>query len=135
MTRQQAAKKCPWNVAGISHNGIVLDAGATRTVLASEAGRCFVATGANNFTLPATADCEPGVQFIFQQIADANLVVTGETAGDIISRNNAAADTLTFSTASNKIGAAVQLELIDSDGAGTLKWLARNLSDCTMVVA
>lgn len=98
------------------------------SVVVADSGKRFIATAAANFTLPTIAN---GLKFEFLQTADANLVVTGD--GNILAKGNAAADTLTFSTSSEKIGAFVRVEA-QYVGA-TLKWVAKKFCDCTMVVA
>ena len=62
----------------------------------------------------------------------ANLVITG--SADIIHKGNAAANTVTFSTASEKIGSHVLVECIYTADA-TLKWLVSNLGGTTATVA
>lgn len=99
------------------------------TVVASDNGLLFLATAAANFTLPTK---ENGLAFRFAQTADANLVITG--SADIIHKGNAAANTVTFSTASEKIGSQVLVECVYT-AAATLKWLVTNLGGTTATVA
>ena len=106
------------------------DAGATLTLTAADNGKLFVATAINNFTLPAIA---AGLSFDFLQTADANLVITAPAAV-IIADADAAATTLTFSTASEKIGSRVRLTAINT-AASTLRWIVEVLTTNTMVVA
>lgn len=102
---------------------------ADYTVLASESGGIFTttgATGAVNFTLPAISD-GPYVYYFLNGVGQ-NMVITAETADTIVTFNDAAADSLTFSTAGNLIGAAV---MVVCDGT-TL--FAINLSVNTLTV-
>tara|TARA_R110000751_G_scaffold130619_1_gene232575 strand:+ start:2892 stop:3719 length:828 start_codon:yes stop_codon:yes gene_type:complete len=60
------------------------------------------ASGAVNFTLPAVA--LKGLSFSFYCVADQNLTVTGGTADTLITANDAAADSVAWSTSTEKIG-------------------------------
>ena len=99
------------------------------TVLAADNGLLFLATAAATFTLPTKQN---GLAFRFLQTADANLVISG--SADIIHKNNAAANTVTFSTASEKIGSHVLVECVYT-AASTLKWIVSNLGGTTATVA
>jgi hypothetical protein len=99
------------------------------TVVAADNGLLFLATGAATFTLPTK---ENGLAFRFAQTADANLVISG--SADLIHKGNAAANTVTFSTASEKIGSQVLVECLYT-AAGTLAWLVTNLGGTTATVA
>ena len=98
-------------------------------VTANDNGLLFLATAAVNFTLPSKQN---GLAFRFLQTADANLVITGSS--DIIAKGNAAASTVTFSTASEKIGSHVLVECLYVN-TSTLKWLVTNLGATTPTVA
>jgi hypothetical protein len=99
------------------------------TVTANDNGLLFLATAAVNFTLPTKQN---GLAFRFLQTADANLVITG--SADIIAKGNAAANTVTFSTSSEKIGSHVLVECVYV-GTSSLKWLVTNLGATTPTVA
>lgn len=103
--------------------------GTNYTVVAGDNGLLFLATAAVNFTLPTKQN---GLAFRFLQTADANLVITG--SADIIAKGNAAANTVTFSTSSEKIGSHVLVECVYV-GTSTLKWLVTNLGATTPTVA
>ena len=92
-------------------------------------GLLFLATAAATFTLPTKQN---GLAFRFAQTADANLVIQG--SADLVHKGNAAASTVTFSTASEKIGSHVLVECLYT-AAGTLKWLVSNLGGTTATVA
>jgi hypothetical protein len=99
------------------------------TVTSGDNGLLFLATAAVTFTLPTKQN---GLAFRFAQTADFNLVISG--SADIIAKGNAAANTVTFSTANEKIGSHVLVECIYV-GTGTLKWLVTNLGATTPTVA
>src|SRR5262245_35942835 len=99
------------------------------TVTANDNGLLFLATAAVNFKLPAKQN---GLAYRFAQTADANLVITG--SADIIAKGNAAATTVTFSTASEKIGSQVLVECVYV-GTGALKWVVSNIGGTTPTVA
>lgn len=73
------------------------------------------AAGAVNFTLPATASL--GLEYWFNVVADQNVTVTAGTADTMIVFNDVAADSIAFSTASEKVGAALH---VYGDGS---KWV------------
>jgi hypothetical protein len=102
---------------------------ANYTVVAADNGLMFLATAAVTFTLPAKQN---GLAFRFAQTFDGNLVISG--AGDIIHKNNASANTVTFSTAGEKIGSQVLVECVYTN-TGTLKWLVSNVGGTTATVA
>jgi hypothetical protein len=99
------------------------------TVTADDNGLLFVATAAVIFTLPTK---ENGLAFRFLQTADFDLVISGSS--DIVHKNNASADTVTFGTTSQKIGSHALVECIYT-AEGTLKWLVSNLGGTTAAVA
>ena len=102
---------------------------ANYTVTADDNGLLFLADAAVTFTLPTK---ENGLAFRFAQTANQNLVIAG--ASDIIHKGNAAASSVTFSTASEKIGSHVLVECLYT-AAGTLRWLVTNLGGTTATVA
>lgn len=94
------------------------------TVVAADNGTQFQAITADaTFTLPAL---KAGLEFEFLRVSDHNLVVASAEGDNIIVGNDDSADSISWSTASNKIGARVRVR-----GAyvnGTLKWLAEVLA-------
>lgn len=89
------------------------------TVLASDNGTLFQATTADcNFTLPAI---QAGLEYEFVMTADFELAVTSAEGDNLLVGNDASADSITFTTAGEQIGArvAVKCRLVD----GTLKWV------------
>ena len=97
---------------------------ASRVVEAAENGTLFEVTGGSGvtFTLPAKA---ANLIYYFVNTVDQNMTV--ESAGsldDIIAMHDAAADSIAFSTSSQKIG-AVLCVFANHDAS---KWIAMNLS-------
>jgi len=60
------------------------------------------AAGAVNFTLPATALV--GLSYSFFNVANQNMTVTGGTADTMVTENDAAADSVAFSSLNEKVG-------------------------------
>lgn len=93
---------------------------ATGAIVASENGALFVVNGgaAVTLTLPAI---KAGLRYSFLVIADQNLVVASAEGDNVIIINDASADSIAFSTSSQKIGAqlTVEAEYVN----GTLKWI------------
>lgn len=101
------------------------------TVTADDNGDLLVATAAATFTLPTKAN---GLCFEFLQTADANMIIASAgSADDIIADADAGADTLTFSTSSEKIGSRVRLRCIYV--GANLRWIVEKLTANTMTVA
>jgi len=76
------------------------------------------ATGAVTLTLPKTTTLPVGWNCSFMGVADQNLVIASYgSSDDIVAHNDAAADTLTFSTAADLIGSGGSLVW---DGTGWL---------------
>lgn len=99
------------------------------TVTPEDNGVLLIATGVATFTLPTKAN---GLAFRFLQIADGNLVVAGSS--DIVHKGMASASSVTFSTASQRIGSHVLVECMFV-GEGSLKWVVSNLGGTTATVA
>jgi hypothetical protein len=121
----------PDGAAFLVHHRKVQQTAVDVTVVAADNGDLFVATAAATFTLPTK---EHGLSFEFLQTADANMIVASAgSADDIIADGDAGADTLTFSTASHKIGSRVRLNCIYV--GANLRWIAENLGGTAMTVA
>jgi len=117
-------------ISGFGYN--VVRKAADYTLTADDSGKTFLATAAVNFTLPTPAK---GLHYTIGQIADANLaILSGGSADNIIAKNDAGADSVTFSTAGNKIGAYCHFVAVES-AADTYKWAFFNWSDCTATIA
>lgn len=85
------------------------------------------AAGAVNFTLPVTA--KNGLRYMFYCVADQTLKVTAGTADTLITFNDAAADSVSYETAGDKIGGAFE---VIGDGTGWLV-IPHNQVDGVMV--
>lgn len=80
------------------------------SVVAGDFGKFFTtrgAAGAVTFTLPAVTAAMAGAAVEFYSIADQDMIVAG-TSGELVTFNNAAADSVAFSTTSEQIGAHVK---------------------------
>lgn len=102
---------------------------ANYVVTAEDNGLLFLATAAVAFTLPAKQN---GLAFRFFQTADNDLTITG--SGDIVHKGNAAATSVVFSTAGQKIGSHALVECMYVADS-TLKWVVSNLGGTTASVA
>jgi hypothetical protein len=92
------------------------------TVLATDNGTTFVADTANvTFTLPAI---RAGLNYEFLRYSDHNMVITSAEGDNIIIGNDSAADSITYSTAGNKVGARVRITSAYVGATPTLRWLA-----------
>lgn len=87
------------------------------------------AAGAVVFTLPAVTN-NKGMRFAFSNCVDQNMTVASAAANGLITFNNAAASSVAFSTAGNKIGAFVEIT-----GIGSSKWIVNPRGANTMTVA
>lgn len=93
---------------------------ADYTVVAADNGTYFTTLGADdavNFTLPAL---KRGLAFEFFAEADQSMTITAPAADTLVVFNDAAATSIAFSTADEKVGAKVKVR---ANSAGT-KWLA-----------
>ena len=84
---------------------------AAYTVTAKESGTVFVTTGATAavaFTLPAIDSSRPWV-FTFISGADVDMTVATATADTMVVYNDLTADSIAFSTSSEKIGGVIDI--------------------------
>lgn len=89
------------------------------TVSAADNGTRFIATTADaTFTLPTL---EYGLVFEFLRASDHEMVVASAAGDDMIVGNDLSADSVTFTTAGQQIGALIRVEAIYVNT--TLKWL------------
>jgi hypothetical protein len=98
---------------------------ANYTVVAADAGTLFTTTGASGavtFTLPALA--AGAGPFGFLNTVDQNMIVASAAGDDIVALHDASADSVAFSTSSQKIGGHV---MVWANAAGT-KWYVMNRS-------
>ena len=86
------------------------------SVLATDMGKTFTtrgASGAVTFTLPAASSALSGAEVKFFNVADQNMLVAGADE-EIVCFNDLTADSIAFSTSSEKIGGGI---LAVCDGA------------------
>ena len=99
---------------------------ATRAVLASESGVIFTtrgATAAVTFTLPAVTNLPIGTEYTFYSVSAYGMVVASNGSLDnIVALNDVSADSITCTTTSLMIGAAIR---VIWDG---VRWLSFNAS-------
>ncbi|MBI1249064.1 hypothetical protein GC197_14630 [bacterium] len=121
----------PMASAILSHRGSVY-AAADVTLTSSDSGQLIVASKAGAFeaTLPAI---EEGLEFLFVQTLDQDMAISSNEGDNVLALNNAAADGVIFSTASQKIGAACVVKAIRT-AANTLKWICLNVGPAPMTV-
>ena len=91
---------------------------ANYQVLATENGTLFLAGAAATFTLPAI---KAGLAYTFVNTTNTAMAIASTEGDNIVKVNDASADSITFSTASEMIGA--QATLKSEYVNGTLKWL------------
>ena len=95
------------------------------TVTEADSGTLWLVKGSDQaitFTTPATA--EKGLWYGFYNAVDQNLTVTAGTADTMVTLNDIAADSVSFSTSSEKIGGMFELF-----GDGALWLVAPRLAD------
>ena len=102
---------------------------ADYTVTASDNGLLMLATNAVTFTLPTKQN---GLAFRFLQTTNNNMVIAGSS--DLLHKGSSGADTVTFSTTSEKIGSHVLVECLYT-AESTLRWVVTNLGGTTATVA
>lgn len=109
---------------------------ADYTILPTDAGKLFTNSGAVGtviFTLPLLFS-GANYRFAFLTIADFTITIQGETVTDhdkIVTSNDVAADSISFSTGGDKIGSYVE---VFSNLLGT-KWYLRKFSPNAMTIA
>ncbi|MCK5847616.1 MAG: hypothetical protein KAH01_00290 [Caldisericia bacterium] len=119
-TRQTQMDTYMGKTAGLDSNNIIDDIAYTMrietktgdyTVLASESGTVFVGTTAdNNFTLPTRED---GLIYWFIKASNHELMVTSDVSQKMTAFNDAACDSVTFTSTGEQIGCGF---MVYSDG-------------------
>lgn len=94
--------------------------GANDTLLASENGKTlfYSNAGAVAVTLPTLV---PGLEFTIVRVANEEIVVSSAAGDDMVVGNDLSADSITFTTAGEQIGAAIKVK--SAYVGGTLKWI------------
>lgn len=102
--------------------------GTAETLTASQNGSLVVASNAaaETITLPAI---KVGLSFDILRTGDQNLIVTSPEGDNIIVGNDLSADSVTFSTAGQRIGARLRMRCIYVNVSGTMtpKWLCETV--------
>lgn len=104
---------------------------AAYTVVSADSGKLLVGNHASTqveFTLPAVADADRCI-FFFASLGAAGIKITGGTADKMVIKNDAAADSASYETANEKIGAAC---IVIGDGSN---YYFFEMSGCTVTVA
>ncbi len=101
-------------------NRISYETGTSDTLTAAQNGMTlfYDNAAAVAVTLPAI---KPGLEYVIIRAANEELVVSSPTADNIIVGNDLSADSVTFTTTGEQIGATVRVKSIYVNG--TLKWL------------
>jgi hypothetical protein len=93
------------------HVNVIMWKGTSYTVLAADTGKIISTTSANAavvYTLPVKAS---GLNYKFFNVANQNMTIqlASGSVNEVVAYNDAAADSIAFSTSGRKIGAAVEL--------------------------
>lgn len=116
----------------LPYRRIVTVTGST-TVVAADNNTLFQSngSGAVTFTLPTPA---VGLRFRFLNCVDQNMIIASAgSSDDIIVDGDAGADSITYSTASHKIGS--HCEVFCAYFGANLRWFVANLGGTTMTIA
>lgn len=79
------------------------------------------ATGAVVGTLPSPGAQYLGVEYFFLGVVDQDISFAGAAAGDILTKNDLAANSVAASTSGEKIGALIRAVGVES-ASGVYKW-------------
>jgi hypothetical protein len=102
-------------IPSVSETLRIITKAASYTCLPEESGAIYTATAAATFTLPAVT--QTGWHAYFVNKADTDMAIISTPVDIINADNDAAADSLTFSTSGHKIGGWCHLA---SDGTNWL---------------
>lgn len=118
-------------VLGMSHAHKVMRVTGNTTLTAADSGTTVLVAGAATITLPAAAE---GLSFRVCVIAAVNTTITAG-ANEIIGLNNAASDSISYTTAANQIGAVSEFMAVNFDGAGDWRYIHLQMCEATATVA
>jgi hypothetical protein len=90
------------------------------------------AGGAITFTLPPTAELTAGWNASFFNVADQDIIVAANTADTMVTFNDAAADSVAFSTSGEQIGGGIRVVW---DGTGWLTFVFLGAETQTPTIA
>jgi hypothetical protein len=85
------------------------------------------ATGTITFTLPTPKRDLLGVYYRFRGVADYAFTVASAAAGDIVTKNDASANSVSASTGGELIGALIEA-ICEESVEGTFKWAVSGLA-------
>lgn len=102
------------------------------TVTAADNGTLFIVSGSSGATIFTLPTFEAGLTFEFLQLDDQNMTIASASSSDnIVGKNDVAADSIAFSTMSEKLGAHVRLRSLEVSA----KWMTDLLCSCTATMA
>lgn len=123
----------PWGLADPRDNSIIIaqkrkvvNLSAAYTAVAKDTNTFFTIDTAVTFTLPAASATLVGVFYDVMVIADVVVVIAATNAGELILFNDTAANSFTWSTSSEKTGAAARLICVSST-----KWACQFITEET----
>ena len=90
------------------------------------------ATGAVTFTLPTASDLTDGWSARFFVVADQSVTIASAEGDNVVAFNDAAADSIAFSTSGEKVGAGVE---VVRDGTGWLAFVSLGMDSQTPTIA
>lgn len=123
-------------IAAFLENRLGVAKTASYTLKVNDNNKRFTNSGAGGavtFTLPAIADVYDGWSATFFVVADQTVTVTAPS-GKLVAFNNAAATSIAFSTASEKIGGGVTITY-DAQAAKYLAFVHLGIETQTPVVS
>lgn len=95
-----------------------------------QAGTIFTNRGATagvTFTLPTPTRGLLGCVYKFRSVVDYTLTVAGAANGDIVTKNDGAANSVAAASPGELLGAAMEAECIET-AEGTFKWAVTGIS-------
>lgn len=101
---------------------------AAYTFANEDSGAVFICSAALTFTLPAAASAGAGCHCIVINGADTNLLIATANAGELVTLNDVAANSVALSTSSEKVGGGFHCIC---DGA---KWYALPMTEETQTI-
>lgn len=104
----------------------IVNLSAAYTATAYDTNTFFTIDTAVTFTLPAASAALVGVFYDVAVIADVTVVIAATNASELILFNDTAANSFTWSTSSEKVGAGARLICVSAT-----KWLAQFITEET----
>jgi hypothetical protein len=113
-------------ISGVPRVTTVEAKAASYTISSSDSGKLLTtrgASGAITFTLPTMSASYTGVDVLLFNAVDQDMIVSAQTAGQIMFKNDLAANSVSYETAGEQIGGAFR---VISDGTS---WLVMPLAE------